>query len=263
MTYDVVIPAGGTVAGEFERVIGTNCRAFLKLPNGLALINNTVNVLRADPRIGTIHVVAEKFNVFDHGANHVVRHNPTASGARNVLLGLSQCSPLVQAVVCASDLPLIQPAHVTRFLDQVDLDADVAVGLINQKQFESRFNQAPPSTFVSLRDVGPVTLSGLFVVRPQTIMRNERTVQKFFDARKSQLGSAMLLGPDLCFRWILQKLTSTDLSTRAASLLEARIQIVPGADPELAYDIDELADYEFAMREFDDVMKGANDTSLR
>ena len=165
------------------------------------------------------------------------------SGAANILAGLAAATPDAPVLVCLSDLPLIAPPHIETFVAGCDLEADVNLGLIRAPAFEQAFPDAPPSTFVRLRDVGPVTLSGLFAVHPNVLTRNAAVFDALFGARKSQWSTARVLGPGLAWRWATRQIALDWLLGFAQTRFSCRVNIVEDAAPALAFDIDTADDY--------------------
>lgn len=172
------------------------------------------------------------------------------SGAANILAGLSAASPDAPALVCLSDLPLIESAHIRAFVADCDWDADANLGLIRASAFEQAFPDAPPSTFVRLRDVGPITLSGLFAAHPNALARNAAVFEALFGARKSQWGTARVLGPGLAWRWATRQISLTWLLGFAQTRFDCRVHIVRDSAPALAFDVDTADDYTYANARF-------------
>ncbi len=168
------------------------------------------------------------------------------SGAANILAGLSVASADAPALVCLSDLPLIKATDIRAFLDGCDWDAGGNLGLISAPAFKQAFPDAPPSTFVRLRDTGPITLSGLFAVHPNVLARNAAVFDALFGARKSQWSTARVLGPGLAWRWATRQLSLEWLLGFAQTRFRCRVSIVEDAAPALAFDIDTADDYTYA-----------------
>jgi hypothetical protein len=69
---------------------------------------------------------------------------------------------------------------------------------------------------------------------------------RFFEARKSAIGMARLLGAPLLARYLLRRLRIADVEQRARATLGVRAAAVRDAAPSLTYDVDTLADYRYA-----------------
>ena len=138
------------------------------------------------------------------------------------------------------------PEALRQFVSALTPEAAVAVGMVRADAYSAAYPDAPPSTFVDLRDAGPVTLAGLFAVRPAALFQRQALLDALFGARKSQRHMAGILGPRLLLAWVMRRLTQTALTTRAEALLDAPVRVVDHTDPALAYDMDTVEDYNYA-----------------
>lgn len=246
--FDAVIPAGGTIDEGFAARIGSPFRALAPLgESGKPVLQHVVDTLRASGMVGQIVCAAPE--AVQGAVSGVDLWLPDGgSGPQNILAGLRTLRPDALALVCTSDLPLMTPEAITRFVSALTPEAAVAVGMVRADAYTAAYPDAPPSTFVTLRDVGPVTLAGLFAVRPVAVFQRQALLDSLFGVRKSQAQMAGILGPRLLLAWATRRLTQTLLTARAEALLGARVQVVDHTDPALAYDMDTLDDYDFAAQ---------------
>ncbi len=91
-----------------------------------------------------------------------------------------------------------------------------------------------------------MTLGGLFVVRPDLLIRQDDLFRRLFGARKDQWRMAGLLGPRLLWQFATKTLRLRDIVSRAETLLGGTVQVIPNTAPDLAYDIDTRDDYTYA-----------------
>ena len=101
-----------------------------------------------------------------------------------------------------------------------------------------------------LADAGPVTLSGVFQVRPDLIVRHEDLFRRMFGSRKEPWRMAGLLGPRLLWQFATRTLRLRDIAARAEDILGGPVQVVEGVAPVLAYDIDSHDDYTYARTRY-------------
>ena len=73
-------------------------------------------------------------------------------------------------------------------------------------------------------------------------------IERVFAKRKSKVGMAMLIGPSFVLKWLTKSLTIKDLERKIESMLGCTGSAVRGAPFELAYDIDDLEDFDYAMK---------------
>lgn len=246
--FDIVIPAGGTIDADFAARIGSPYRALAPLGSDkMPVLQHVVDTLRALGAVGQIVCAApDAVQAAVSGVDLWLVAGD--SGPQNILAGLRTLPPDTLALVCTSDLPLMTPDAVKRFVSALTPETAVSVGLVRADAYTAAYPDAPPSTFVELRDTGPVTLAGLFAVRPAALFQRQALLDSLFGARKSQARMAGILGPRLLLAWLTHRLTQAALTARAETLLGARVQVIDHTDPALAYDMDTAEDYEYATQ---------------
>ena len=252
MIYDAVIPAGGTIDPMYAEAIGSTYRVLAPLgPDNRPVLQHIVDTLRASDCVGKIICVAPEA-VFSsiHGVD--LWRAAGDSGPNNIRAGLAEAAPGQPALLCTSDLPLMTAQSVREFLDACRPEVQIAVGMVGAEKYNETFPDAPPSEFVRLSDVGPVTLGGLFVVQPELIVQQEALFRQLFQGRKDQWRLASVLGPRLLWQFATRTLCQRDIVRRAEFLLGGTVQVVPDAAPVLAYDIDSYDDYTYARTRFAD-----------
>lgn len=246
MTWDVIIPAGGTIDEAYAQAIGSPYRPLAPLgPDGTPVMQHIVDTLRACKGIGRLIGVAPQ------PVSSVIRDMDLwlpagESGTDNIRAGLREAKPGRPALVCASDLPLLTPESVRDFLAACRPDAEVAVGLVKADDYNAAFPDASPSEFVRLADAGLVTLGGVFLVHPDLLVRHNALFRRMFGARKEQWRMAGLLGPRLLWQFATRTLRLRDVVARAETILGGPVQVVEGVAPALANDIDNHDDYTYA-----------------
>jgi hypothetical protein len=244
---DVVIPAGGQIGADYAHLIGTPYRALAPLgPDRIATMQVIVDALRASGAVRRIIGIAAEA-VAKRITNVDVWLPAGPGGPENILNGLAALeSPETPAIVCTSDLPLLTPEAVRAFVSACRPEADVTLGLVSAAAYEAAFPGAPTSQWVQLRDVGPVTLGGVFQIRPALLLRNSARLTQAMDARKSQFRMIRLLGPSLICQWAANALTLRSLKARGEALLGGQVQVLRNLPPVLSFDIDTEDDYTYA-----------------
>ncbi len=246
-TRNVVIPAGGVIPEEYARALGTPFRALAPLgPERRPVMQMVVDALRDSGAVGrVVGVAAEPVQTLIRGVD--VWLTAGDGGPDNIRRGLAALPDAgTPALVCTSDLPLLTPQAVADFAARCDGGADVSFALVRASEYEAAFPDAPPSEWVTLRDAGPVTLGGLFGIRPDFLQRQEIMLARVFESRKHQWRMARLLGPRLLWQWATHTLTLPTLVARGETILGGRAQVVRDAAPCLAFDIDNADDYTYA-----------------
>jgi hypothetical protein len=118
--------------------------------------------------------------------------------------------------------------------------------LILASDYNAAYPDAPPSTFVNLRDTGPATLGCLYRVDPRLVTNQRPMIDRLFAARKNPLRMAGILGPRLIWQYATRRLTFSGIVSRCEAILGYHVDIIHGISPELAYDIDCVEDFEHA-----------------
>jgi hypothetical protein len=164
-----------------------------------------------------------------------------SSGAENVRRALAAFEGDV--VYLSSDLPFINGSALEEFLDRVP-PGMIAMPLADAAAYESRFPNAPAHATV----IGGerVANGSAFMIPAGAARRITQVSQQFFDARKSLLRMATLLGPQLLFKFALRQLRIADIERRASAVLSVPARAIRDCAPELCYDIDDLDDYRYA-----------------
>ena len=164
-----------------------------------------------------------------------------SSGAENVRRALAAFEGDI--IYLSSDLPFINGSALGEFLNRVP-PRTIAMPLADAEAYESRFPNAPAHATV----IGGerVANGSAFFIPAGAATRITEVSQQFFDARKSLLCMATLLGPQLLFKFALRRLRIADIERRASAALGFPTSAIRDCAPELCYDVDDLRDYEYA-----------------
>lgn len=236
-----VITAGGLVDGAFAEAIGTRVKALA--PFGTrTLLDVALDAVRG-AGIDGIAVVGGA-EVRAHLGERDVRIVEAApDGGTNVLRALAAW-PLERFVYLTSDMPFATAGALRDLIDR-SAEFGLTMALADVDAYEARFPSAPAHS---------VTLGGeriangnAFVLAPWAVGAVQALATKFFDARKSLPKLAMLLGPMMCLRFATKRLTIADLEDYGRRRLGVAVGALRGCDPGLCYDVDTLADYEYAV----------------
>ena len=250
-TLDAILPAAGRISGDFAVEAGTEIKALIPL-GGRTVLERTLETLRVTGRVGRVVVIGPGEVASHPGARAAeVVLPPDNSGPANIFRGLEW---LYQAnggrhaervAILTTDLPFVTPQAITDFLDAAPKEADACVPLVTRREFEARFPGAEID-YVRLRD-GEWTMGCAFLVNPEAVARNHHLIVRVFAARKSQLAMARLLGPLFIVRFLLRRLTVREIEQRCLQILGCTGSAVRACAPALAFDLDDLVDYRYAL----------------
>jgi CTP:molybdopterin cytidylyltransferase MocA len=242
VSYAGVITAGGRVDGEFARVLGTPVKALAPF-GGRTFLSIAIDALR-DVGVDRVAVVggAEVRAACAHSVERII--DESAVGAENLRRALFAWGIETPLLYLTSDMPFLDGNALGEFLSRVP-EQTLALPLTESAQFERRFPGAPPFGVTLAGE--KVVNGGAFVIPPRAHAVIENFAARFFDARKSVWRMARLTGPTLLLQFVFRRLGVMQLETHARRLLGIPALAVRHAPPELAYDVDVLPEYQYAI----------------
>ena len=247
---DVLLPAGGRIAGEFAEEAGVDVKALISI-GGRTVLERTLDALRGTGLVRRAIVIGP-----DEIAKHTCARAADAvlpeggnSGPANILKGIewlhdTDGGSADRVLILTTDLPFLTSDAILRFLNSCPADSDLCAPLVSEAAFTSRF-PGSENEYVRLAD-GSWTMGCGFLVNPQAIRANHDHMERVFAARKSQIGMARLLGLGFIVRFVTRRLTVAHIEQRCATMLGCSSRAVPGSPPELAFDMDHIGEYRYA-----------------
>jgi CTP:molybdopterin cytidylyltransferase MocA len=241
-SYVAVITAGGRVDGEFASAIGTPIKALAPFA-GRTFLQITIDALRG-AGVGRIAVIGgnEIREACQASVERVI--DESSDGTQNLRRALHSWDSSLPLLYLTSDMPFITAAAITRLMALVPPHT-LAIPLTEWEIFEERFPGAPPFGITLAGE--KVVNGGAFVIPPNAHEKIETFAVKLFEARKSVLRMARLTGPALLLQFAFRRLSIAKLQAHAQRLLGLPALALRGAPPELAYDVDILREYEYAL----------------
>lgn len=244
-TMRAVITAGGLVDGEFAEAIGSRVKALA--PFGARTLLDVVLDACAGAGIANVAVIGgSEVRAHLAGRDGVRTIDAAVDGATNVLRALDAW-PGERFVYLTSDMPFATPGALRDLIGRSEPYA-LCMALAGADAYEARFPGAPAHS---------VTLSGeriangnAFVIAPAAVEPARGFATKVFDARKSLLKLALLLGPSMCVRFATKRLSLADLEAYGRRRLGVAVGALRDCDPGLCYDVDSLDDYRYACTLF-------------
>ncbi len=250
-TYDAIVPAGGTIDPSFAAKVGTDEKALIQFEN-LTMIESVLKALRESGVIRNIVVVGSA-KVQSFAVNYAATGlDQGDSGPENIFRGLEKLKEgnqiLDRVLIVTCDLPFLNAAMIRDYVQMCPVDKDICVPVIEAAEFNLAY-PGTSSTFVKTKD-GTFTIGGIFMMNGKKLPELRSSIEKVFAKRKSKIGMATLIGPAFIFKFLTKTLTIRDLEAKIESMLGCTGKAVRGAPVELAYDIDYLDDYEYALTKF-------------
>lgn len=245
--FDAIIPAGGTLPEAFAARVGVRNKTLIQI-RGRTILSRTLEALQTSGDVRQTVLVGEE-EVRNHPDAKVdVSLAAGGSAPANILTGLRHLSKgddrAERVLVVTSDLPYLTGAMLQDFIERCPADKDFCVPLITAQEYEARF-PGSSSSYVKLTD-GQWTIGGTYLVRTEAFERALPHIERAFEQRKSALGMVKLLGPAFAIRFLTKKLAVPAVLGKVESIIGASGFPVRGAAPELAYDVDDEIDYDYA-----------------
>ena len=234
---DVVIPAGGRIAGEFAQQAGTEIKALIQFDEE-TILRRTLRALRDSGCVRRIAVVGPEEVLAEARASGADLTLPEGTtGPDNIyrgLDGLSGVSP--HLLIVTGDMPFLTAESVRDFLTLCPHEIEVCIPLVERHTFETKF-PGLIRTDTPLRD-GHFRLGGVFRVEVSTLRRTRSHLEQMFAARKNNVQMARMIGLPFIVRYLFRRLTVDQIVERANEVLQCRGAAIRHVPPELAFDID-------------------------
>jgi|YNPBryantNP2012_1023418.scaffolds.fasta_scaffold35160_2 molybdopterin-guanine dinucleotide biosynthesis protein A len=251
MQIDTVLFAAGRASSSLVTKTGVEIKALIEL-NDKTLLEHGIDALRGSCRTGKIFLVGPEAVLGHPAAESCDVALPASDGNSihdSIVIALDSLTGSGQflaehTLIITADLPFVSAEAVNAFLDGCSEDSEICVPVVTKRGFEARFPGAPAG-FVRLKD-GEVTLGCAFLLKSDLLSRRKRELEHVFEATKSQAGIARLLGPGVVFKYLTGRLTLEDIEDQCGKILDCNGQCVRGAPPELAFDVDTEADFDYA-----------------
>ncbi len=246
--YDVILPAGGTLDPHFAKVALTPVKALIRTGEDL-LVLRALGALRLSGRSRRIVAVGppEVKAALEGRVDAVVPSGPSLPD--NILKGMKELlaspEPPSKILILTTDLPYVTDKSIAAFLDACPPGADFCGALVSAEAYLDRF-PGSNSTWAKLKD-GRFTLGGAYLARTEALRRAMPQIEKVVANRKSVTGMASLLGPGFLMKVMTRRITVAEAEAKVGEILGLKVHAVRNAPAELAFDIDEIDDYQYAL----------------
>ena len=223
---NAVITAGARVDAEFAKRIGTTVKALARIGNR-SMLDRVVEAARAAGATRIAVVAGSEVRAACAGAVDAIIEE-SESGAVNLRFALGAWAGETPLLYLTSDMPFVSAAALRGFIDAVPQNA-LAIPITACTAFEQRFPGAPP--FGTAIGSERIVNGGAFWIPAGAAKRVEALAMQFFNARKSIPRMALLLGPALCIRFALHRLSIAALEREARRKLGIPALAIRGASP--------------------------------
>ena len=246
--FTVVALAGGALEADF-RAAGYDVvnKAYLPV-GGTLMLERVLRAFRSSRSAGRIRVVTqpEAFAAAFGARGAAVCDDVIAPGSdviSSMLAGLAGLDRDELAIVTATDIALLTPAAVDAFAAQVRATTpafDIGYGYVSREAHVAKYPQVR-HTWVPLRE-GIFCGGGISVLRTGTAVQAADLLRRVAALRKSPLRLAGVFSPSLLVRLPFGGVRVSELEQRADELSGLRCRGIRCDVPELAVNVDRLAD---------------------
>ena len=234
------ITAGGKADDPFARSLGVAVK-------GLALVDNTTSLARsisAARSCGAERIVVIGGEAVARAcASDVDRVIPEGNDGSDNIRHAIETAVDRPLLLMTSDMPFIETAGLADFLARAN-GADIALPLAEAGDYRTAFPGAPDHITQIGRD--RIANGNVVYFGPGVAPRALEVAQRLFEARKSLIRMAALLGPVLLARFVVGRLGIEDVERRGSELFGLRVRGVRHAAPSLCFDIDTADDIVYA-----------------
>jgi molybdopterin-guanine dinucleotide biosynthesis protein A len=242
---DAIVTAGGRITGEFAEKGGVKIKALLNIGDR-PVISRVLETLRSVHEIGRIIVIGPE-EIRDSQASDLADEiiPEGENGDANLMLGLEACINSSRVLFAASDLPFLTPQSIGRFIAQCDGEGDFFYPVLTKKEFIEAYPESK-ILYARLRD-GLYTGGCVFMINPSALLANREMIERVFNSRKSLVKLAGILGWSFVIKMLTRTLSIDDCVKRGSELIGCKCRVVADSPPELAYDLDDINDFEYAL----------------
>ncbi len=245
MTINAVVLAGGRNSPEMAAATGTEIRALTPIGTQ-SMLSYVVSALNKAPSVGKIFVVGTVPQ-----SEQYIQIAGRETLLENLLAGLEAAGNNERVLVSTSDIPFLTAEAAEDFAVRASaIEADLCCSYVPLAVCTQRYPEMK-RTAISLAE-GRFTLGNMMLVNSQFLQTKQEAITAAYDARKSPVKVARLLGPGLLARLMGAQLLAPGLLSVAG--LEAAVSRVLGgraagvcsAYAEIGTDVDKPEDVAIA-----------------
>lgn len=252
MKVDAILPAGGRISGAFAAEAGAVIKALIRFDDR-TILEHTIEAVRAVDAVQRVVVIGSP-ELMQHpaaaGADVVLAEGDT--GVDNIYRGLDwlqeshQSAAANQVLILTTDLPFVRAAAIDGFLQACVAERVIHLPIFTRDEIEARFPGLGGS-YIRLCD-GRWTVGGAFLLDAVALRRNRAHIEKVYATRKSGVAMALQMGPALIVRYLCGLAGVPHVQARCERILGCAGATVRGCAPELAFDIDLIEEYHYAVK---------------
>jgi hypothetical protein len=238
--------AGGRISGAYAEAAGTTVKALVPV-GGVPVARRVAQALVATTGVERICIVGPEA-VSEVAGDLCTWVRERDSALANFLAGVEHLASGEDSklLLCGTDVAMLEAAALDDFVARAPADADLCLPVVRREAFDRQYSDGR-WVYVPLAD-GQFTGGSQFIVRPGAIVKNMPLIDSLFERRKSQVAMARTLGLPFILKLLTRRLRIAELEGRVSALTGCQCRAVLDCQPELAFDIDNLAEWRYADR---------------
>lgn len=245
MKVDAMVLAGSRNIGKLQAVSDQEYEALIPVANR-PMFTYVLDALRQSEVIERIVVVGPKaLKSYLKSDEELVESAESLS--QNIQRGINKLEEQRKVLIVTSDIPFIHKEAIEDFLKRCQgLDGDLFYPVVSRQANEKSF-QGVERTYVQLKD-GVFTGGNITLVSPKVIKRSEALINKTVSMRKKPWQLSRMLGFLFIIKFLLHKLTISEIEERVHDILGVKGVAVVSPYPEIGVDVDKPSDWHLAER---------------
>jgi len=246
--FDVILPAGGRIDDHFARVALTPYKALINVQESM-IGYKVIDAVLGSERVGRTVLIASEEVKEKLGGRCTSVLKDTGDLTKNVMMGLQELKSLGnvsnRVLIITMDLPYLETKLIDQFLDLCP-DVDLAVPLISKEEYLDRFPSAT-GTFAKLID-GEWTVGCAYLFKPDVFIKALPKIEQVVANRKSVPKLAGILGLGFLWKVMTRSISVPEVVAKIEGVIGCKIAAVQMGPAEFAFDVDDIPDYEYALR---------------
>jgi CTP:molybdopterin cytidylyltransferase MocA len=241
ISVPAVVLAGGGASGDLAAATGETWRALIRIA-GRPMVQWVLEAVNEAGSIGRVVLVGP--DDLDGAVPQSLRDARVRSGAglaESLFSGLQWLDSRGPTLAITADVPCLTPGAIDDFVRaSIATEADFCYPIIPREVSEARFPGAH-RTYVRLKE-GSFTGGNATMLSAEAMMEKEDLIRHLYQARKSPLRLASLLGPRFILGLLLGGLTVADIERRGCQIMRGKVKAIISRHAELGFDVDKMAD---------------------
>jgi len=237
-----VVLGGGKCHPDLFLATKEKYKAEIKL-NGKPLVQYVVDALLGSEHIDSIDLYLEREDWLDKDINvRLSSKNPIDN-----IKDFVERNQDDHFLVCTSDLPLLKPDIVDKFVkDFGSLNQKFVVPIINKVEIKKRFPKMR-RTYITIGGK-KWCIGNIFIIQRDFFLGNANMAKLLFTHRKSILKSGKIFGWRLLFRLLVRRLSFAFIEAETKRRFGHSVMPVVLDGIETAVDLDKISDYSIIRR---------------